>query len=72
VKGQVIADFLVTHPCPNNEELPDDLPDKGVMLIEIKSWQLYFDGATRNRGAGGRDYICHAIRRTYPLLIFFA
>jgi len=51
VKGQVIADFLGTHPCPDNEELPDDLPNEGVMLVEMKSWQLYFDGVARNRGA---------------------
>jgi len=38
VMGQLIADFLATHPCPNNEELPDHLPDEGVMLIETKSW----------------------------------
>jgi len=48
VKGQVIADFLVAHPCPDKDEVPDD----GVMLVETKSWQLYFDEAARNRGAG--------------------
>ena len=52
VKGQAIADFLAAHPCPDNEELPDDLPDEEVMLAEIKTWQLYFDGAARSRGAG--------------------
>ena len=34
--------------CLDNEELPDD----GIMLVETKSWQLYFDGVVRNRGAG--------------------
>jgi len=52
VKGQAIANFLATHPCPDNEELVDDLPDDEVMLAEIKTWQLYFDRATRSRGAG--------------------
>ena len=37
VKGQAIADFLATHPCTDNEELPDDLPDDEVMLAEIKT-----------------------------------
>jgi len=32
--------------------MPDDLSDDGVMLVETKSWQLYFDGAARNRGGG--------------------
>jgi len=52
VKGQVIADFLAANPCPINEELPDDLSDHGDRLVERKSWELYFDGAARNRGAG--------------------
>ena len=49
VKGQAITDFLATHPCTDNEELPDDLPDDEVMLAEIKTWKLYFDGAARSR-----------------------
>jgi len=51
VKGQVIINFLAAHPYPDNDELPNDLPDDGIMLVEIKSWQLYFDGAARNKGA---------------------
>jgi len=27
VKGQAIADFLAAHPCSNNEELHDNLPN---------------------------------------------
>jgi len=50
VKGQVVADFLAAHPCPDNEELPNDLPDNGVMLVETKLWQLYFDGAAMSGG----------------------
>ena len=52
VKGQVIADFLAAYPCPDNEELPNNMPDEEVMLVETKSWQLYFYGVARNRGAG--------------------
>jgi len=37
VKGQTIVDFLVAHPCPENEELPDDLLDDEVMLAEIET-----------------------------------
>jgi len=43
VKGQAIVDFLMAHPCPNNKELPYDLPDDEVVLVEIKSWQLNFN-----------------------------
>jgi len=38
VKGQLIANFLVAYPCPDNEELLNDLLDEGVMLVEIKLW----------------------------------
>ena len=37
VKGQAIVDFLAAHPCPDNEEPPNDLPDDAVMLAEIKT-----------------------------------
>jgi len=51
VKGQALADFLAAHLCLDNEELPDDLPDNEVMLVEIKTYQLYIDGEVRSRGA---------------------
>ncbi|KAL0439765.1 UNVERIFIED_CONTAM: hypothetical protein Slati_2459500 [Sesamum latifolium] len=35
VKGQVLTDFLADHPIPAEWELSDDLPDKGVLVIEI-------------------------------------
>ena len=60
VKGQGIANFLAAHPCLDNEELPDDLLVDQVMLIEVKIWQLYFDGAARSRGAGvGTVFVTH-------------
>ena len=52
VKRQVVANFLAAQLCLDNEELPDDLLDDGVMLVETKLWRLYFDGIARNRGAG--------------------
>ena len=52
VKEKVIVDFLAAHPCPDNEKLPDDLADEGVMLVETKSWQLNFDGVAGNRELG--------------------
>ena len=45
VKGQVIADFLASHPSPDNEELSYDFPDEEVFMVEEESWHLYFDGA---------------------------
>jgi len=36
VKEQTIADFLVAHPCPSNEDFLDDMPNDAVMLVETK------------------------------------
>ena len=44
VKGQVLADFLVDHPCLDVENLE-------VNYIEIKPWKLYFDGSRHRKGA---------------------
>jgi len=53
VKGQVIADFLADHPIPDEWELNDDLPGEEVFVIDIlPPWEMYFDGATRQDGAG--------------------
>ncbi|CAL9017106.1 unnamed protein product [Prunus brigantina] len=52
IKGQALADFLAAHPTPDNMELPDDLPDEEVFTTEALTWQLYFDGAARGKGAG--------------------
>jgi len=52
VKGQAIVDFLAAHPCADNEELPNDLPEDKVMPAKIKAWQLYFDGAAKSQGTG--------------------
>ncbi|KAI5313716.1 hypothetical protein L3X38_042892 [Prunus dulcis] len=52
IKGQALADFLATHPSPDNVELPADLPNEEVFTIETVTWQLYFDGAARRNGAG--------------------
>ncbi|XP_062103524.1 uncharacterized protein LOC133814600 [Humulus lupulus] len=52
IKGQALADFLATHPIPDNMELREDLPDEEVFTIETPSWQLYFDGAAKKCGAG--------------------
>lgn len=53
VKGQVLADFLVAHPVPDDGELSKNFPEEEeVFNIETSSWQLYFDGAVRKLGAG--------------------
>ncbi|XP_021321401.1 uncharacterized protein LOC110437319 [Sorghum bicolor] len=48
VKGQALADFLATHPVPDDSPLVIDLPDEEVFSIGIESpWELYIDGASR-------------------------
>ena len=53
VKGQALADFLATHPVPDEYILQDDLPDEEVLLTQtLTPWQMYFDGAAKRTGAG--------------------
>ena len=53
VKGQALADFLADHPIPKEWELNDDLSDEEVFVIDIlPPWEMYFDGAARQDGAG--------------------
>ncbi|XP_055961466.1 uncharacterized protein LOC130015405 [Mercurialis annua] len=40
------------HPIPDNWEFSDDLPDEDVFLIQNSPWNMYFDGAARQDGAG--------------------
>ncbi|XP_016199503.1 uncharacterized protein LOC107640499 [Arachis ipaensis] len=45
VKGQVLADFLVDHPCIDiNESLLD--------FVGLVHWKLYFDGSCHKGGVG--------------------
>ncbi|CAL2271045.1 unnamed protein product [Prunus armeniaca] len=54
IKGQALANFLVARPTPNNMELPAHLPKEEVFTTKALTWQLYFDGAGRRKGAGAR------------------
>lgn len=48
IKGQSLADFLATHPVPNDSPLVTDLLDEEVFEVDIEApWELYFDGAAR-------------------------
>ncbi|XP_021843903.1 uncharacterized protein [Spinacia oleracea] len=52
-KGQEIADFFADHPVPPEWELSVDLPGEDVFYIDIlPPWEIYFDGASRQDGAG--------------------
>ena len=54
MKGQALANFLATHPIPDDFPTDDDLPDEEVFTTSVAStcWQMYFDGACRRSGAG--------------------
>ncbi|XP_074290312.1 uncharacterized protein LOC141617041 [Silene latifolia] len=53
VKGQALADFLADHPVPGEWNFSDELPGEEVFYIDVlSSWQMYFDGAARQDGAG--------------------
>ena len=53
VKGQVLTNFLVNHPCVDIDEVDPLLRvDKGKedCYIELKPWKLYFDGSRHQNG----------------------
>ncbi|XP_074300041.1 uncharacterized protein LOC141631243 [Silene latifolia] len=53
VKGQAIADFIADHPVPAEWEISDDLPGEEIFYVDVLPlWQMYFDGAARQDGAG--------------------
>ncbi|XP_074305356.1 uncharacterized protein LOC141640448 [Silene latifolia] len=53
VKGQAIADFFADHPVPAEWEISDDLPGEKIFYVDVlPPWQMYFDGAARQDGAG--------------------
>ncbi|XP_074283794.1 uncharacterized protein LOC141608332 [Silene latifolia] len=53
VKGQAIADFFADHPVPAEWEISDDLPGEEIFYVDVlPPWQMYFDGAARQDGAG--------------------
>ncbi|XP_074299880.1 uncharacterized protein LOC141631058 [Silene latifolia] len=53
VKGQVIVHFFADHPVPAEWELSEELPGEEIFYVDIlPPWQMYFDGAARQDGAG--------------------
>ncbi|XP_074298270.1 uncharacterized protein LOC141629112 [Silene latifolia] len=53
VKGQAIADFFADHPVPAEWEISDDLLGEEIVYVDVlPPWQMYFDGAARQDGAG--------------------
>nr|XP_025678255.1 uncharacterized protein LOC112778105 [Arachis hypogaea] len=45
VKGQVLADFLVDHPCI-------DIDENSLSFVGLVPWKLYFDGSCHKGGVG--------------------
>ena len=52
VKGRAIADHLAYCSLEEAEEIQGDFLDEDIMGIEVKSWKMYFDGATNQYGSG--------------------
>jgi ribonuclease HI len=45
--GVTLADFLAAPPVPDNSPLITNLPDEEIFAVDTKTWELYFDGASR-------------------------
>ena len=50
--GRAIADHLA-HCSPKEAKVVQgNFPDEDILEIEVKSWKMYFDGATNQNGSG--------------------
>ena len=50
VKDQALAEFLATHPVPENLKLHKDISDEvfeSNITSEDEVWQMFFNGASR-------------------------
>ena len=54
VKGRAIADHLAHCSPEEAKEIQGDFPDDNIRGSEEKSWKIYFDGATNQKGSGIR------------------
>ena len=55
IKGQALADFLVTHPVLETSKLHEDIPDEVIeanMTSSDDVWQMFFNGASRTGSKG--------------------
>ena len=52
MKGRAIANHLAHYSPEEAEEIQGDFPDEDIMMTEVESWKMYFDGATNQTGSG--------------------
>ena len=52
MKGRAIVDHLAHCSLEEAEEIQGDFPDEDIMMTEVESWKIYFDGATNQTGSG--------------------
>ena len=52
VKGRAIAVHLAHYSLEEAEEIQGSFPNEDIMVIEVESWKMYFDGATNQNGSG--------------------
>ena len=52
MKGRAIVDHLAHCSLEEAEEIQGDFPDEDIMMTEVESWKMYFDGATNQTRSG--------------------
>lgn len=51
IKGRAVADFLAQNPVSDEQEWELEFLDEHLGVIEIQTWNMYFDRAVNNKGA---------------------
>ena len=52
MNGRAIADHLAHYSPEEAEEIQGVFQDEDIMGIELRSWNMYFDGVTNQNGSG--------------------
>ncbi|XP_074299358.1 uncharacterized protein LOC141630435 [Silene latifolia] len=52
IKGKAISDYLADIPVSEDKQEAYDFPEGEIFVINDDSWQLFFDGASNQKGYG--------------------
>ncbi|XP_074290617.1 uncharacterized protein LOC141617332 [Silene latifolia] len=52
IKGMVISDYLADFPVSEDKQEAYDFPDEEIFVTDDDYWQLFFDGASNQKGYG--------------------
>ncbi|XP_074299476.1 uncharacterized protein LOC141630586 [Silene latifolia] len=52
IKGKAISNYLADFPVSEDQQEAYNFPDEEIFVIDDEAWQLFFDGASNQKGYG--------------------